>query len=102
MISKARPVSKAPDEGLRPVGGPVVPVVECGGVEDCFEENLGDANGVRGGAGPVGFEGARGGVGHVGHVVGGVEVLAVPASGSISRLFQFCGERKLSTLGSGR
>jgi hypothetical protein len=47
---------------LRAVGWPVVFVVECSRIPDCFEEDLGEADGVCRRAGAAGFEGAGGGV----------------------------------------
>jgi hypothetical protein len=47
---------------LRPVSRPVCFVVEGARVPDCFEEDLGETNGVCGGAGTSAFEGAGGGV----------------------------------------
>jgi hypothetical protein len=47
---------------LRPVGWPICLIVEGTRVPDCFEKDLRESNGVRGGAGTSTFEGAGGGV----------------------------------------
>ena len=80
VVGVARLVTAGPDEGLAAVCGPVGLVVELGGVPDCLEHELGDLDGVSGWAGTAGLKGAGLGVCDVGSVVGGVEVLAVPAA----------------------
>ena len=73
-------VAKAPHERLRAVGRPVSLVVELFGIEDDLVEELAHANGMRSRAGTTGLKGAGLGVGHMSHVIGGIQVLAIPAA----------------------
>lgn len=80
MVREPGGVATRPDERLVAVGEVGrVDVVERSRIPDRLEQNLRQTNGVRGGARAAGLEGAALGVGDVVLVVGGVEVLAVPA-----------------------
>lgn len=78
MDSVAGVVAVAPVEGLAS-GGPVGLVVELAGVEHDLVHDLGDLDGVGGGASTAGLKGTGGRVGDVVLVVGRVGVLSVPA-----------------------
>ena len=71
-------VTHGVDEGLLSITGPVVG--ELLGLPHNLVHDLGDLDGVGGGAGAARLEGAGRGVGNVALVVGAVEVDAVPAS----------------------
>jgi len=78
MRAIAEMVAIAEDKGVRPVRRPHV--VEAGRVPERLEGELGHAHRVGRRAGAGGREGFLDGVVHVRLVVGGVEVLAVPAA----------------------
>ena len=83
VLAETGRVAGGEDERLGTVGGPLGLVVEGGGVPDHLVHELGNADGVGGGAGTAQAEevgGTGGRVGDVVLVVGAVEVLAVPAA----------------------
>jgi len=79
MRAVAGLISEAPDKRMGPILGPLVWVVEFGGIPDGLVHKLGQADGVRVGAGALGLKGALFRVGDVASVAGAVEVPAVPA-----------------------
>lgn len=86
MLAVSGVVSRAQVEGLGSVLGPLRLVVELSGVPDHLVHQLGDADGVGRWARASETEEVRGagrGVGDVVLVVGGVEVLSIPAAGVV-------------------
>lgn len=68
------------DERLGPIGGPQVAIIELTSIPRHLVEQLRNLDGVTRGARAAGLKGSGGGVSDMGSVVGGVEVLSVPAA----------------------
>jgi len=105
MLSQARRVTSAENEGLGAIRGPLGFVVEASGIPDNFEHELRDADWVCGGAAAAERKEVGGTscwIGNVVLMIGGVKILAVPAAiHGVSTILSRTGESKKLTLGIG-
>jgi hypothetical protein len=78
LSRKYSPIAKAPYEGLRAIGWPILFVVEFARVPDDLVEQLAHANGMRSWARAAGFEATELRIAHMSHMVRTIEIDSIP------------------------